>query len=320
MKIELEPGKYVVAVSGGVDSIVLLHLLVTQQNRSPFTVHRSPAKNESVNGEWKTVNDARLVVAHFDHGIRENSEEDRKFVAALAEQYGLEFYYEAGKLGPKVSEALARGKRYDFLHRIKQQTGASAIITAHHEDDLIETAILNLRRGTGRRGLSSLQSTNEIKRPLLNIPKQVLIDYAQTNKLTWHEDSTNTDERYARNNVRRNIMPKLSEKTRQQFVRIITEARQGNGVLDALLEELLILYASSTELDRRWFMSLEHAVAREVLLAWLRQAQLTQLNRRRIEQLVVLAKTLSHGKLIDVNAAFQLKITTNTLALAPRER
>src|SRR5437764_343012 len=128
-----KPGKYVVAVSGGVDSVALLDMLARSD-------------------------DLKLVVAHFDHGIRKDSAKDRKFVEDLAKNYDLPFVYEEGHLGSGTSEAVARGARYDFLHRVKKSHGAQAIITAHHQDDVLETAIINLLRGTGRKGLTSLTS------------------------------------------------------------------------------------------------------------------------------------------------------------------
>src|SRR5690606_5271626 len=106
--IKIRPGKYVVAVSGGVDSMVLLDLL------------RQKPKLE-------------LIVAHFDHGIRPDSAEDRKLVQRVAKHYDLPFVYAEGKLGPKASEALAREARYAFLRRVQAEQGAEAIITAHHQ-------------------------------------------------------------------------------------------------------------------------------------------------------------------------------------------
>src|SRR5688572_27728765 len=133
MKINVAPGKYIVAVSGGVDSMVLLHLL-SQHSQS------------------------ELIVAHFDHGIRPDSAEDRKLVEKTAKKYGLEFVYREGELGPGASEAEAREARYGFLQIIKVKHNAKAIVTAHHQDDMLETAIINMLRGTGRKGLSSLVS------------------------------------------------------------------------------------------------------------------------------------------------------------------
>ena len=148
MKAELKPGKYVLAVSGGVDSIVLLDLLAKEIERD------------------------NLVVAHFDHGIRQGSATNREFVEGLAKNYGLEFFYEEGELGAKASEALARTKRYEFLNKIKKQTESDAIITAHHQDDVLETIIINLLRGTGRKGLSSLKNHPELVRHCSPIPNR----------------------------------------------------------------------------------------------------------------------------------------------------
>ncbi|QQS18837.1 hypothetical protein IPL68_02130 [Candidatus Saccharibacteria bacterium] len=87
-------------------------------------------------------------MAHFDHGIRPDSVEDRKLVQKLAKQYGLPFVYDRAELGAGASEAVAREARYAFLSRVKEAVGADAIITAHHEDDVLETIIINWLRGT----------------------------------------------------------------------------------------------------------------------------------------------------------------------------
>jgi tRNA(Ile)-lysidine synthase len=171
MRVELEkPGTYVIAVSGGVDSMALLDLLV-----------------ESITEKQK------LVVAHVDHGMRPDSAEDRKLVEKTAKALNLDFEYLEARLGPNASEETAREVRYKFLYHIKDKYKAEAIITAHHEDDLIETAIINLIRGTSRKGMSSLSSREGIIRPLLTYPKAELIKYAKSSKLVWREDSTNSD-------------------------------------------------------------------------------------------------------------------------------
>lgn len=124
------PGTYIVAVSGGVDSVVLLDMLAKQA-------------------------DLQLVIAHFDHGIREDSKQDALFVAHLAAKYHVPFESERVELGHGASEALAREKRYAFLRMMFKKYNADAIITAHHQDDVIETSMINILRGTGRHGLSS---------------------------------------------------------------------------------------------------------------------------------------------------------------------
>lgn len=286
---------YVVAVSGGVDSVALLDILRSQP-------------------------DLRLIVAHFDHGVREDSAEDRKFVEALAEQYGLSFTFDEGKLGAGASEAAARDARYEFLRRVKNASGAQAIVTAHHEDDVFETAILNLLRGTGRKGLSSLKSTDEIYRPLLNTPKKNLIAYARANGLQWREDSTNASDNYLRNYVRHNIFSKFDEAARNRLRELIQNAHSANVQIDQLLAEQLHLQPSYNVLDRHWFIMLPHAVALEIVAAWLRARGIMDFDSATLERIVIAAKMYAPGKQIDVSARFKILVRKDDLALVVRDR
>lgn len=176
MKDLITPGKAIVAVSGGVDSVVLLHMLV----------------NQSVYDE--------MIVAHFDHGIRSNSAEDAQFVKRLAESYGLAYVTKREELGVNASEDVARVHRYNFLRNVARENHA-VIVTAHHADDIVETIAINLIRGTGWRGLAVLDSQG-VDRPLLEFRKHDLYEYARVNKLTWREDSTNESMKYLRNRLR----------------------------------------------------------------------------------------------------------------------
>lgn len=182
---QLSSGKYIIAVSGGIDSVVLLDYL-----------HRTQPEID-------------LVVAHVDHGIRQDSEEDGKFVSELAKLYQLPYETKRAELGPEASEEVARNVRYDFLREVRQKYEAKGIITAHHANDVVETMIINIVRGTGWRGLCSLRSTNELYRPLLSVVKAEIQNYAQQKQLSWREDTTNTDRKYLRNEVRQSIMPHI---------------------------------------------------------------------------------------------------------------
>jgi tRNA(Ile)-lysidine synthase len=293
MQVDLEPGKYVVAVSGGVDSMVLLDMLRAQPG-------------------------VELVVAHFDHGIRPDSAADRKFVQEVASSRDLPFMYEEGELGADASEAVARAARYGFLRRVRKEQGARTIVIAHHQDDVLETAVLNLLRGTGRKGLASLGSNGEIVRPLLDTPKQALLEYARKHQLEWREDPTNTDERYLRNYVRQKIIPRFSAQARQELLGRIGAMRELNREIDEMLEAVLRAQPGADRLHRRWFIALPHNVSREVLAAWLRQNGVPGFTRQQIERLVAAAKTKPPGKLADIDAAHVLSIEKQTLRFAPR--
>jgi tRNA(Ile)-lysidine synthetase-like protein len=289
-----EPVSYVVAVSGGVDSVVLLHILA----------RRLPAD--------------RLMVAHFDHGVRADSAEDRRLVEKLAYEYGLEFAYDEGRLGSEVSEADAREARYAFLRRVKQLRGADYIVTAHHEDDVMETAIINLLRGTGRKGLSSLRSHGDLYRPLLPTPKAHITAYAHNHNLQWHEDSTNKNPDYLRNYVRQQIMPKFDASARQRLRRLIIEMRHSNIQIDSLLAAQLHLQPAGDSLEREWFIMLPHSVAKEIIAAWLRRLGVTSFDRQTIERLTVAAKTYAPGKQIDVNRGLVMVVSKDELRIRQR--
>lgn len=282
-----------VAVSGGVDSVSLLHGL-------------------------RALPEAELVVAHFDHGIRPDSAADCRFVEALAGRYGLPFYAAEGRLGPRASEAEARQARYEFLRKVKRQAGARAIVTAHHQDDVLETAVINLLRGTGRRGLSSLRSREDIERPLLTISKAKILQYARENRLEWREDSTNTDETYLRNYVRRQVIAKLDEASRRRLADLINKNAQTNDQLDTLLVKYLP--HSGNMMARQAFAGLPHAVAMEVMAAWLRQNRLRDFDSRTLERLVVGGKTARAGSRFDVRRSVKLRVSQDNLALVGLER
>ena len=283
------------AVSGGIDSVVLLDML-------------------------RKLPGVKLVVAHYDHGIRSDSHLDRQHVANLAKTYGLPFVYHEGKHGPGTSEAVARDTRYQFLHRVRKASGARAIVTAHHHDDQLETAILNLMRGTGRKGLSSLQSTDTVVRPLLHLTKHQLHTYAFNNKLAWREDSTNSDEAYLRNYVRRRVLPKFTMAQRRQLHELITHAAELNAQLDTQIVNYLHCQPHVHQLHRRSFARLPHSVAREVMASWLRHAGIRQFDRPTLERLVVAAKTARPGASIDIVKGHRLLTLKDSLALKLAER
>jgi tRNA(Ile)-lysidine synthase len=297
MDIDIQPGRYVVAVSGGVDSVVLLDMLAGLPKES-----------------------YAFTVAHFDHGIRAVSGDDRLFVRDLARQYNMPFVYDEGNLGSSASEATARNARYAFLYRVKDMVQARAIVTAHHEDDVLETAVLNTLRGTGRKGISALRSTDELVRPLLHIPKTEIHNYAKAHKLQWHEDATNTDVRYKRNYVRHKIIPKLTMQQRKELVGQIGLLRNLNAQIDEELLRHLETQSHPKSLDRKFFVQLPHDVSREFLAFWLRHHNIRDFDRKLLQRIVVHAKTLQPGQQIDVNTDYVIVVTKTLLTLTNRPK
>lgn len=187
LNVKLLDMKYVLAVSGGIDSVALLDMAArdTAFRRRYFAGAEFPAD---------------FIVAHFDHGIRgKQSHMDATFVRRLANRYGAKFVLGRGNLGTDSSEEQARAARYHFLQRVCHDNNAR-LVTAHHKDDIIETVVMNLIRGTGWRGLAPM--SGNIVRPLTNFYKVDLVRYVLEHNLDWVQDQTNYSPKYFRNRVR----------------------------------------------------------------------------------------------------------------------
>lgn len=279
-----EKQTYIVAVSGGVDSLVLLHKLMS---------HHKADDNES----------PEYIVAHFDHGIRPDSSSDAEFVKGLAAKYGLIFELGEGNLGPDTSEATARDERYKFLRETKEKHGADKIITAHHQDDVIESMVINMIRGTGARGLNPMNGSADVLRPLIHKTKQELLEYAKEHNLVWQEDSTNADEKYLRNYVRLRLMPKL-EPAREDLLKI--QKLVDSTYHDVDMRTTTLLPAQNV-LSRSWFVSLPYVVQKELIRAWLIRCGVGELDKATIERIVIGCKTLPINKQIDIDGKLWLK-------------
>ena len=170
-----------------------------------------------------------IVVAHFDHSLRGGeSDGDRVFIANYCEKRNITFEYEKMDItvlaqAEKMSiEMAARKYRYIFLEEVAQKYGAKYILTAHHLDDRIETAMFNLIRGTKLGGIHALQKINPLSitnhqspitilRPLLQLPKSAILEYAREHQIHYREDSTNTDTTYLRNHLRHEVLPLFAQ-------------------------------------------------------------------------------------------------------------
>lgn len=252
-----KPGKYIVAVSGGVDSMCLLDMLARREGYE-------------------------LVVAHVDHGIRKDSALDLKLVQEVAQKQKFNIVITKLNFTTEASEDMLRQARYNFLFEQMQTQGAQAILTAHHADDLLETSIMNVRRGTDRYGAAGGMNREGITRPLINVSKNELLDYAKEHNLEWREDSTNVDVKYTRNKIRHEVIPGIDKDQYQQHLRELGELNtkidsELAGLVLVLNEGITIPHAHLNELSLREV---------EVLLAYaLRQARPTiELSQPRIAE------------------------------------
>lgn len=183
----------ILAFSGGPDSVYLFHMLKKASIIHPF----------------------KIIIAHFNHKIRgKESEKDEKFCKTFAKNHNIpievgskNILKEKGNL-----EENARKARYDFLYKTMEKYKANIIITAHHLDDNIETFLMNFIRGTGLKGLTCMQTkSSEIFRPLLKTTKEEILNYLKKKSIKFCIDKTNFDSTYTRNNIRKNIIPRLKK-------------------------------------------------------------------------------------------------------------
>jgi tRNA(Ile)-lysidine synthase len=251
------------------------------------------------------VKDHDIVVAHFDHGIREDSSEDAAFVESLSGQYGLRFETKRVVLGPDASEEKARQARYDFLRSVAKKHDAR-IVTAHHADDAIETIAINFKRGTGWRGLAVLDS--DILRPLLQLSKKDLIEYAQRRGLSWREDSTNASDAYLRNRVRKQTS-ELDDGTKRELLALRSQQLEGKRLIE---EEVAKLVGDGPAYSRYFFSHIPVSVATECL----RYVTKAQLTRPQLERALLAIKTAQPKTSYQAGSGLTFDFTTRNFSLS----
>jgi tRNA(Ile)-lysidine synthase len=248
-----------VALSGGADSVALLHLL------------RFAARERGIT----------VSAAHFDHAMRPDSERDARWVAGLCRAWDVALV--TGR-SPRTlrTEAEARDARYAFLRDARERTGAEWTATAHHADDQAETVLFRVLRGTGIAGLAGIapvDGARRLVRPLLPFWRAEIRRYAREQRLRWREDPTNAGTDPARNRIRLQLLP-LVERTiapgaRRGLVRLAGLAREDEAAWEALLRGQTEAVATEEEgavvLVRERLAGYDSAVAARLLRGLLRR-------------------------------------------------
>lgn len=253
--------KLIVAVSGGADSVALLHLLIEAGYRN-------------------------LVVAHFNHRLRgKASETDATFVEKLAKNLDLPIEIGAADVRKLATsrkssvETAAREARYGFLAETARKHRTRAVVLAHHADDQIETCLFNFLRGSGIAGLSGMKPSTkrvvdgvelELLRPLLAMPKADLLAYLKERKIRFREDATNAVPEASRNKLRLKVLPLIEKLLGPSFKGSIV--RNANLLADEedLLSSLSAPMALREKLPVKLLRELHPALRRRVLHAWLK--------------------------------------------------
>jgi tRNA(Ile)-lysidine synthase len=274
-----------VAVSGGIDSVVLLNMLVLD------------AKHE-------------LIVAHFDHGIRSDSSNDARFVEALARSYGLKFVTRREELGNGASEDIARSRRYAFLQEeaIKHE---ATVVTAHHSDDVIETIAINLTRGTGWKGIAALGNTR-IARPLLHLSKNDIRMYATAKRLEWVEDDTNSSDVYLRNRLRQKIATSLPDGTKKELLEIWKKQIE---LKEAIYKEEDKFIRAGEEQSRYLLTNVDATTAEELLRRIIAKKIGIPCTRPQAKRALLAVKTAKSGSIFEIGSGCRFHFNVRTFTI-----
>ena len=227
-----EASSVVAAVSGGLDSTTLLHLLRFGGAAGSLPVH----------------------AAHLDHRMRPESGADAAWLAEVCEEWGVAFHLRAAP-GPVRTEADGRELRYAFLAGVARELGEGTVVmTAHTADDQAETVLFRIARGSGPRGLAGIRPgrSPSLVRPLLPFRRRELEAYAARHDIPYREDPSNRDPRWTRNRIRHEILPALEAAVPGASAALVSVAETSRGetaALDALLDERIEALAAPTGTD-----------------------------------------------------------------------
>lgn len=304
----LPPGAVVLcAVSGGADSMCLLHWLSQQKG-------------------------VALHAGHFDHRLRgEESAGDAAFVREMCETWGVPFHLGSADVAAAAKEAgrgleeAARQLRYAFLEQTAERVGAARVATAHTADDNAETLLLNLIRGTGLRGLTGIPPVRgSIVRPFLTTTRAEITAYLEELRIPHREDSTNTDETYARNRLRHQVMPVLRGLNAQAVSHMGSAARYLREIDEAMDREVQErLTFATVERDRVTFPLAELREAPEPLRPRMLQGLLDRLGAGRRDFGAVHLNailTLKPGGHLDLPSGVAVEARMGTLTLEKRDQ
>jgi tRNA(Ile)-lysidine synthase len=283
----LAPGDAVLAgVSGGPDSVALLHALVR------------------LKGEFSL----RLEVAHVEHGIRgAESRADASFVAALADRLGLPFHLKELRLRAAKAqgnlEALAREERYRFFEQTARARGLEKIATGHTLDDQAETLLMRLFRGSGRSGMGAMAPVSRrgeaiLIRPLIETSREEVEAYLSEAGLDYRIDATNGDPTLLRNWMRLEMLPRLKEKidphVAARLARLAEIARGEDEVLDTLACGRMASILEGNELLRGPLLAESKALQRRIIRLWLKN-ELGSLKRIGFEHIEAILDLVTSG-------------------------
>lgn len=276
--------RLIVAVSGGADSVALLHHLHQQGFE-------------------------QITVAHLDHQLRKSSAAEAKMVGQMAKRLGYAFELRKrsiealAKKKKENLEAVGRDERYRFFRELKGTSKAKYIVTAHHADDQLETVLFNIVRGCGLDGLAGMQvQDGDLWRPLLKVSKKDLLRYCKHHRLPFVHDESNDDLQMSRNILRKKVIPQLKKMNPQLLQTMELNTQLWTKTRDYFLQRAEDFLLAARQKPRRYdlkaFLSLPSYEQQVTLRTLFEQVHghKKNLQQSHLEQLLKILRTPVSGK------------------------
>ena len=296
--------KVLVAVSGGPDSICLLNILYNLKEKLKIEIY----------------------VAHVNHLIREEAKGDAEFVKEFCRSKNIEFFYKEYNIKEKAKiekisvEEAGRNARYEFFEEIAQKYSINKIAIGHNKNDLVETLIMNILRGTGTQGLKAILNKNGIYiRPLLDISREKIEEYCEKNNLKPRIDLTNFENNYTRNKIRNIVIPYLKKEFNPNIVQTLTRlsqiATEEQDFIDIEVEKYYkkIIINEETEsikISGKEFSRIHIAIKKRIILYIINKlfGNTKQIEKKHVEDIIKLIDNNIGNKYLTPNKNLKISI------------
>lgn len=299
-----ENDKILVAVSGGPDSICLLNILYNIKERLKI----------------------ELYVAHVNHLIRKEAKSDAEFVKEFCDSKNIEFFYKECDVKEKAqtekisTEEAGRNARYEFFEEIANKYSINKIAIGHNKNDLAETLIMNILRGTGTQGLKAILNKNgKYIRPLLDVDREKIEEYCEKNNLKPRIDLTNFENNYTRNKIRNIVIPYVKKEFNQNIVETLTRLSQiateeqdfiNLEVEKAYKKILLSEESENIKISGKKFVEIHTAIQKRTILYIINRlfGNTKQIEKKHIEDIIKLINKNIGNKYLTPNKNLKVSI------------
>jgi len=323
----IKPGdNIVIGVSGGPDSMCLLHIL----------------------NELKNELKINIFVAHINHMIREEADEETEYVKEMCKNMNIECYVqkvdvqkqaEENKLG---TEEMGRNIRYNFFDEVAKKTNSNKIATAHNSNDKVETVLMNILRGSGLSGLKGIEAIRDGKfiRPLIEIEREEIENYCVENKLNPKYDKSNNENIYRRNKIRNEVIPYIKKEFNENILKTINRLSEVATEESEYLEKITKQefnrinvgakfhlrpcdkQNSIIELDLKEFNKLELVIKRRVILYTINKVlgTIVGIEKVNIDDIIKLCENNIGNKYLEPTKNIKILVKDKKISFIPKAR